>query len=290
MQSRTATPKWRQDFPIEWEGDHYVTRREMVKFLTLGLAAAGGLRTGRRLWPVGSCTADHTSDALSAPPQRWIKPGPCCFVIPQIETRASPCARRKGKLVAYSQVCTHLSCAVVYDKARNGLFCPCHHGLFNLEGQPVAGPPTRPLPQNQFEQRGDKLFAIGWRLMSRTSPGYDTVFRHSDPRRHNRRPSTLAAHRLGGSAAQRGVQDAGSRGRWVHRSAAYQRRIATVRVSLRSRCAGRISATMALTGLVKAKPSSCLRSKIFTAELPPRWSGLRCSPLAGSCGARWHPE
>jgi hypothetical protein len=36
-------PKWRTDFPIEWEGDHYVTRREMVKFLTLGsvlLAAA----------------------------------------------------------------------------------------------------------------------------------------------------------------------------------------------------------------------------------------------------------
>ena len=25
-----------QDFPIEWEGDHYVSRREMVKFLTLG--------------------------------------------------------------------------------------------------------------------------------------------------------------------------------------------------------------------------------------------------------------
>jgi hypothetical protein len=25
-----------RDFPIEWEGDHYVSRREMVKFLTLG--------------------------------------------------------------------------------------------------------------------------------------------------------------------------------------------------------------------------------------------------------------
>jgi len=28
--------KWRDDFPVEWEGDNYVTRREMVKFLTLG--------------------------------------------------------------------------------------------------------------------------------------------------------------------------------------------------------------------------------------------------------------
>ena len=34
-------PKWRTDFPIEWEGDHYVSRREMVKFLTLGFAASG---------------------------------------------------------------------------------------------------------------------------------------------------------------------------------------------------------------------------------------------------------
>ena len=41
-------PKWRQDFPIEWEGDHYVSRREMVKFLTLGslLLAVGELGDG----------------------------------------------------------------------------------------------------------------------------------------------------------------------------------------------------------------------------------------------------
>ena len=28
--------RWRQDFPVEWESDNYVTRREMVKFLALG--------------------------------------------------------------------------------------------------------------------------------------------------------------------------------------------------------------------------------------------------------------
>ncbi len=41
--SCAKAPKWRQDFPIEWEGDQYVTRREMVKFMTLGsLLLAGG--------------------------------------------------------------------------------------------------------------------------------------------------------------------------------------------------------------------------------------------------------
>jgi len=33
--------------------------------------------------------------------------------------------------------------------------------LFNLEGQPVAGPPTRPLPRVQLEQRGDRIYAVG---------------------------------------------------------------------------------------------------------------------------------
>ena len=50
------TPRWREDFPVRWEQDHYVTRRELAKFLTLGsalLATAGGViaavgRWGRR--------------------------------------------------------------------------------------------------------------------------------------------------------------------------------------------------------------------------------------------------
>lgn len=54
-----------------------------------------------------------------------------------------------------------LVCAVVYDKSEGGLFCPCHHGLFNLQGQPTAGPPNRPLPRITVEQRGDYLYATG---------------------------------------------------------------------------------------------------------------------------------
>ena len=35
-----------------------------------------------------------------------------------------------NKLVAYSDVCTHLSCAVVYQ-GDGKLHCPCHDGLFD---------------------------------------------------------------------------------------------------------------------------------------------------------------
>jgi arsenite oxidase small subunit len=159
-----ATSKWRQDFPIEWEGDHYVARREMVKFLTLGslLLASANWATvvASRLLHRGSQVERFIGSASLLE-----KAGSVLFRYP---TDADPCIAVRtleGKPVAYSQVCTHLSCAVVYDKAENGLFCPCHHGLFNLAGQPIAGPPTRPLPRVQLEQRGDQLFAVGLEVL-----------------------------------------------------------------------------------------------------------------------------
>jgi len=155
-----ALGKVARGLPIEWDGDHYVTRREMVKFLTLGsllLASANWitvvasklLHRGSKLERQIGLVSDLDRD------------GSMLFRYP---TEQDPCIAvrtAEGKIVAYSQVCTHLSCAVVYDKAEDGLFCPCHHGLFNLQGQPVAGPPTRPLPRITVEQRGDQLYAIG---------------------------------------------------------------------------------------------------------------------------------
>src|SRR5205823_2297054 len=69
---------------------------------------------------------------------------------------------RDGALRAYSQVCTHLSCAVVHRPERNGLFCPCHHGWFDAaSGIPKGGPPTRPLPRIRLEVEGGEVFAVG---------------------------------------------------------------------------------------------------------------------------------
>ncbi len=160
-----AMPQWRQDFPIEWEGDHYVTRREMVKFLTLGslLLASANWATvvASRLLHRGSNIQRHIGPAASLQQSG-------SSMLFRYPTDTDPCIAIRtpeGRLVAYSQVCTHLSCAVVYDKAQNGLFCPCHHGLFNLAGQPIAGPPTRPLPQVRLEQRGDQLFAVGLEVL-----------------------------------------------------------------------------------------------------------------------------
>jgi Rieske Fe-S protein len=67
-----------------------------------------------------------------------------------------------GRLDAYSQVCTHLSCAVVHRPDERALACPCHKGSFSsADGQPLAGPPTRRLPRIVIEQRGGEIVATG---------------------------------------------------------------------------------------------------------------------------------
>ena len=153
--------RWREDFPIPWEADNYVTRREMVKFMALGsllLAGANFIVAGvpklaaasefpRRRVASAAGLAENSSFLFRYPSEA----DPCILV-----------REKDGKLVAYSQVCTHLSCAVVHDAKENALFCPCHHGYFTVnEGRPYAGPPTRPLPRIRLEQVGDDIFAVG---------------------------------------------------------------------------------------------------------------------------------
>ena len=54
-------------------------------------------------------------------------------------------------VVVFSNVCTHLSCRVTWQEQRNGFFCPCHDGLFDIHGAVAAGPPPRPL--DRFESK-----------------------------------------------------------------------------------------------------------------------------------------
>jgi nitrite reductase/ring-hydroxylating ferredoxin subunit len=162
FQPADAQPAWRHDFPIDWPQDQYVERRDFVKFLVLISAAF----TAGQFWIAG---------------QNWLRRrrglseirrvaslddlgigGAALFAYP---TESDPCVIvRLGEreLVAYSQKCTHLSCAVIPKPAENVLRCPCHEGAFDLpSGRPIAGPPLRPLPRITLELRGREIFATG---------------------------------------------------------------------------------------------------------------------------------
>jgi cytochrome b6-f complex iron-sulfur subunit len=65
---------------------------------------------------------------------------------------------RPGKgLIAVSRVCTHLGCLVQYDKENKRLLCPCHAGVYDLEGNIVSGPPPKPLPKLPLRVEGETI-------------------------------------------------------------------------------------------------------------------------------------
>jgi menaquinol-cytochrome c reductase iron-sulfur subunit len=50
-----------------------------------------------------------------------------------------------GEVIVFSRSCTDLSCPVTWDAGSGWFFCPCHGGIFNHEGERMAGPPKRAL-------------------------------------------------------------------------------------------------------------------------------------------------
>lgn len=58
---------------------------------------------------------------------------------------------------AFSAICTHLNCTVQYQEARHEIWCACHNGYYNLNGQVVAGPPPRPLEDYAVRVRGEEV-------------------------------------------------------------------------------------------------------------------------------------
>lgn len=159
------TPAWKDDFPISWVDDHYVTRREFTKSLVL-LSCAAFCANGALV--AMAALEKHESTRKPAPRKiggvQDLKVG--ASRIFDFPAAGEPCLLVRldeERFVAYSQKCTHLGCPVVYRKESCKLYCPCHEGFFNAEdGKVLAGPPPRPLPRVDVRRQGDDLWAMGW--------------------------------------------------------------------------------------------------------------------------------
>jgi Rieske Fe-S protein len=173
-QGRTAAeqPAWRCAFPIDTAQDHYVARRDFTKFLVLtSLAFAVGqvclaiqnwFRRRRGELPVRA-VASLQPDGKQLP--YLPVGGAVLFHYPEEADSCLLLRPDEGKLLAYDQKCTHLSCAVVPDIEAGCLNCPCHKGTFDLAtGRPLAGPPRRPLPLIALEVRAGVVYAVGKEL------------------------------------------------------------------------------------------------------------------------------
>ena len=155
-------PAWRTDFPIDSPQDHYVERREFMKFLVLTSLAftAGQFWIAAQNWwrrrrgEPGLARLTSVEEIPVGSTQTFAYP-----------TKHDPCVlirTDERTFVAYSQKCTHLSCAVLPQVKDGVIRCPCHDGVFDLaSGRPIAGPPRRPLSQVRLAIRGGQIFAAG---------------------------------------------------------------------------------------------------------------------------------
>ncbi len=62
-----------------------------------------------------------------------------------------------GAYRALSATCTHLGCTVQYRADLHEIWCPCHNGIYDLNGRNVSGPPPRPLDVFDVHLRGDEV-------------------------------------------------------------------------------------------------------------------------------------
>ena len=154
-------PAWRTDFPIDWPQDHYIERREFMKFMVLtSLAFTVGQfwiaieSWMRRSAPAPALRIATVDDVPVGSVRVYSYPGeedPCLLV-----------RLDENTFISYGQKCTHLSCAVIPNVEAGDIRCPCHEGLFDLaSGRPLAGPPRRPLTRVSVEVRDGQIFATG---------------------------------------------------------------------------------------------------------------------------------
>ena len=152
---------WKEEFSIHAADERYVSRRQFTKFLTL---ASLGMFVGN-LWILAR--SYFTRDAVF--PRSMVAGigeipvgGVKLFAYPTAADHCILVRTAENEYNAFSQKCTHLSCAVYYEKETNRLACPCHHGYFSAtDGSVLQGPPPRPLPRILLERQGQEFVAIG---------------------------------------------------------------------------------------------------------------------------------
>ena len=108
-----AQPAWRQDFPIDWPQDLYVERRDFMKFMVLTSAAftVGQLWIGVQNW-----WRKRSGEALIqriASIDDLTVGGAVVFTYPDEHAPCLLVRLTTTEFVAFSQKCTHLSCAVI---------------------------------------------------------------------------------------------------------------------------------------------------------------------------------
>jgi nitrite reductase/ring-hydroxylating ferredoxin subunit len=150
-------------FPIPWEEEQSVTRRNFMSFVLLlstTLFASTGL-LGVITW-LRRKSATAFTPVLIASVHDVPVGSAKLFSYPTVHDPCLLIRLSEDRFIAYSQKCTHLSCPVTFKAQENEFFCPCHAGRFAVEdGHVLGGPPQRPLPRILIKVSGEQILATG---------------------------------------------------------------------------------------------------------------------------------
>jgi len=152
---------WREEFSIHTAEERYVTRRQFGKFLvltSLGMLAGNLWILARSIWRRKDAVGSQRIARVGEMPVGGVK----LFRYPGANDSCLLLRTGEDAYAAYSQKCTHLSCAVYPARDGKRLECPCHEGYFSIEdGRVLQGPPPRPLPRIVLERRDEDVWAVG---------------------------------------------------------------------------------------------------------------------------------
>ena len=68
--------------------------------------------------------------------------------------------KKKNKIIAMSDICTHLGCKINFIKDKNIFQCPCHRSEFSIYGRVIKGPAKKNLKRLKFKVMNKKIKII----------------------------------------------------------------------------------------------------------------------------------
>jgi Rieske Fe-S protein len=151
---------WREEFPYRIDADEAIGRRH---FLVLAVLTSGAVFASTVALAIRGLSDDRRRGSPRPITEaESVRVGEAhYFSYPTADDQAVLVRVSQDRFVAFSQKCTHLSCSVRFRAERGDLHCPCHEGVFDVEtGQPVAGPPRRPLPSITLRREGGMIVAV----------------------------------------------------------------------------------------------------------------------------------
>jgi menaquinol-cytochrome c reductase iron-sulfur subunit len=121
----------------------------------IGAAVIPALRRGQEnLVSAGPVSAFNIGEPKAANVTITIRDG---WITAQEDRGVWVVRRSENDFSVFNGRCVHLGCAFSWNQQARQFQCPCHGGLYTLDGQVVGGPPPRPLDTMEWRVDGGNL-------------------------------------------------------------------------------------------------------------------------------------